>query len=96
MNRKASLGYPKTVCEVVYQKRRFLLDRNEEPGCAARCSRWQRALKVAQDVYYGRRQAELHGVLHYHATYVQPDWSRREGARREDRTARVLSVKCRG
>jgi len=75
MNRKASLGYPKTVCEVVYQKDAFSWTGMNSLGSPAGPS-WQRALKVAQDVYYGRRQSELHGVLHYHATYVQPEWSK--------------------
>ena len=74
MNRKASLGYPKTVCEVVYQKDAFSWTAMKlDPPAGAS---WQRANEVATDVYYGRRAAELHGVLHYHATYVQPDWSK--------------------
>jgi N-acetylmuramoyl-L-alanine amidase len=74
MNRKAALGYPKTLCEVVYQKDAFSWTAMslDAPGGVS----WQRALRVAQDVYYGRRPAELHGVLHYHATYVQPNWSK--------------------
>jgi spore germination cell wall hydrolase CwlJ-like protein len=83
MNRKASPYYPKTVCEVVYQKDAFSwtgLDALEAPAGAA----WQRALKVAEDVYYQRRPAALHGVLHYHATYVQPDW-----VKEKQRVARI-------
>jgi spore germination cell wall hydrolase CwlJ-like protein len=74
MNRRGSLGYPKTVCEVVYQKDAFSWTgmRNlAEPSGPS----WQRARKVAQDVYYGRRTMELQGATHYHATYVKPDWS---------------------
>jgi spore germination cell wall hydrolase CwlJ-like protein len=74
MNRRGSLGYPKTVCEVVYQKDAFSwtgMKNLKEPSGAA----WQRALKVAQDVYYGRRSGEIEGATHYHATYVKPDWS---------------------
>ena len=74
MNRKASLGYPKTVCEVVYQKDAFSWTASkdlDEPSGPS----WQRALKIAQEVYYGRRVSELHGATHYHATYVQPGWS---------------------
>ena len=75
MNRKSALGYPKTVCEVVYQKDAFswtaMTGLGEPSG-----ESWQRALKVAQDVYYhGRRTTELYGATHYHATYVNPDWS---------------------
>ena len=74
MNRKSSLGYPKTICEVVYQKSAF-----SWTGQAVRRpagGEWRRALKVADDVYYQRRAPALPGVLHYHATYVQPPWSK--------------------
>jgi spore germination cell wall hydrolase CwlJ-like protein len=75
MNRKASLGYPKTVCEVVYQKDAFSWTGMNGLGAPAGQS-WARALKVAQDVYSGRRPVELRGVTHYHATYVEPEWSK--------------------
>src|SRR5438128_3895475 len=70
LNRKASLGYPKTVCEVVYQKGAFSWtgEKVYEPGGPE----WQRAQKVAEEVYYRRRAAALPGVLHYHATHVKP------------------------
>ena len=74
MNRKGSLGYPKTVCEVVFQKDAFSwtgMKALQAPAGEA----WQRAVKVAQDVYYGRRLNELQGATHYHATYVRPEWS---------------------
>ena len=73
MNRKSSLGYPKTVCEVVYQKSAFswTAQRVARPGGGE----WRRAVKVADDVYYQRRAAMLPGVLHYHATYVKPAWA---------------------
>src|SRR6185503_3236404 len=74
MNRKSALGYPKTVCEVVYQKDAFSwtgMKMLETPAGEG----WVLAHKVAQDVYYQRRPAELAGATHYHATYVQPDWS---------------------
>lgn len=75
MNRKASPRYPKTVCEVVYQKEAFSwteLGVLEPPAGDA----WLRAIQVAEDVYYQRRPPTLHGVLHFHATYVRPDWSK--------------------
>jgi spore germination cell wall hydrolase CwlJ-like protein len=74
MNRKASLGYPKTVCEVVYQKDAFSWTAMKNLDAPSGES-WQRALTVAQDVYYGRRTMELQGATHYHATSVKPDWS---------------------
>jgi N-acetylmuramoyl-L-alanine amidase len=76
MNRKASPRYPKTVCEVVYQKEAFSwteLRVLEPPAGDA----WLRAVQVAEDVYYQRRPRTLQpNVVHFHATYVQPDWSK--------------------
>jgi spore germination cell wall hydrolase CwlJ-like protein len=85
INRKASPFYPKTVCEVVHQKnwdplrKRYVgafswteFEVLDAPAGEA----WQRALKVAEDVYYQRRPAALPGVLHFHATSIQPDWSK--------------------
>jgi spore germination cell wall hydrolase CwlJ-like protein len=84
MNRKASPFYPKTVCEVVYQKNWDPLRQRyvgafswtefavlDEPAGEA----WRRARKVAEDVYYQKRPPTLHGVTHYHASYARPDWS---------------------
>jgi N-acetylmuramoyl-L-alanine amidase len=82
MNRKASLGYPKTVCGVVHQKGAFswTAEDVERPSGPE----WQRAVKIAEDVYYQRRTAALPGVLHYHATYVRPPWSKER-----ERVARI-------
>ena len=71
------------MCDVVYQKDAFSWTREEGLEAPAGES-WQHAVKVAKDVYYGRRPSELRGVLHYHATYVQPDWSRER-----ERVARI-------
>jgi N-acetylmuramoyl-L-alanine amidase len=85
MNRKASKHYPKTVCEVVHQKnwdplrKRYVgafswteFDVLDAPAGDA----WLQARNVAEDVYYQRRPATMHGATHFHATYIQPDWSK--------------------
>ena len=75
MNRKASPLYPKTVCEVVYQREAFSWTEAgdlETPAGPA----WKRAQKIAEEVYYQRRAPTMSGVLHFHAVYVQPDWSK--------------------
>jgi spore germination cell wall hydrolase CwlJ-like protein len=74
MNRKASPFYPKTLCEVVYQKSAFSW--TEDDVDAPTGPEWKRALKIADEVYYQRRAPVLPGVLHFHATYVRPDWSK--------------------
>jgi N-acetylmuramoyl-L-alanine amidase len=82
LNRKAALGFPKSVCDVVYQKGAFswTAEKVYEPGGAE----WQRAVKVAEDVYYRRRAPAMPGVLHYHATQVRPHW-----AKEHERVARI-------
>lgn len=85
MNRVASPYYPDTVCDVVYQKswdplrRRYIaafswteIQSLREPSG----KEWRRARKIAEDVYYGRREPRLAGVLNYHTDRVQPSWSR--------------------
>ena len=93
MNRKAAPLFPKTVCEVVYQKNWDPL-RNRYVGAfswtefevldAPAGEAWQRALKIAEDVYYRRRTPVLPGVLHFHASYTRPEW-----AKERERVARI-------
>ena len=84
MNRKAAPRYPKTVCEVVLQKEAFSwtgLGVLEPPAGEA----WLLALRVAEEVYYQRQPRTLDAdVLHFHATYVKPDW-----AGERERVARI-------
>ena len=76
MNRRAHPRYPNTVCEVVYQRAAFswtdfslILEEPEGPE-------WERAQRIAEAVYYGKRLPRLNGAIFYHATYVRPDWSK--------------------
>ena len=93
LNRKASRLYPRTICEVVYQKnwdplrKRYVgafswteFDYLPEPGG----EEWQRAWRVAEAVYYGKEIPKLQGALHFHATYIKPDW-----AKSKQRVARI-------
>jgi spore germination cell wall hydrolase CwlJ-like protein len=93
LNRKASRLYPRTICEVVYQKnwdplrKRYVgafswteFDSLPEPSG----EEWQRAWRVAEAVYYGKEIPKLQGALHFHATYIKPDW-----AKSRQRVARI-------
>jgi spore germination cell wall hydrolase CwlJ-like protein len=93
LNRQASRLYPRTICEVVYQKnwdplrKRYVgafswteFDSLPEPGG----EEWQRAWRVAEAVYYGKEAPRLQGALHFHATYIKPDW-----AKKKKRVARI-------
>ena len=84
MNRVASPYYPDSVCEVVYQKN---WDPSRKRYVAAfswtefqsvpepHGKEWRRAWKIAEDVYYERREPKLAGVLNYHTNRVDPSWS---------------------
>ena len=85
MNRKASARYPDSVCAVVHQKNWDAL-RGRFVGAfswtelgalpAPSGEDWERARKVAQDVYYGRRAPQLQGAMYYHATSITPPWAK--------------------
>jgi len=73
------------VCEVVYQtnwdplRKRYVgaFSWTEfEALDAPKGTAWKRAVKVAEDVYYQRRQAVMPGALHFHANYIQPEWAK--------------------
>ena len=85
MNRRASRLYPGSVCDVVYQKNwdplrgRFVgafswteFDALQEPDGEL----WERALEVADAVYYRRVSPTLQGALHFHATHINPPWAK--------------------
>ena len=76
MNRKASPHYPKTVCEVVYQKAAFSWTDFSMVLQPPSGDEWIRAQRIAEAVYYQKRLPTLQGATHYHAVYVQPDWSK--------------------
>ena len=85
MNRRASRLYPATVCDVVYQRNwdplrgRFVgafswteFDSLPAPDGEA----WERALEVADAVYYRRASPTLQGSLHFHAAHIKPEWAK--------------------
>ncbi|HEX9396531.1 MAG TPA: cell wall hydrolase [Burkholderiales bacterium] len=93
LNRRATLGFPRTVCEVVYQKtwdpqrKRYVgafswteFDSLPAPGGES----WLRAREVAEATYYRRHPPVVNGALFYHATHIRPDW-----APQRERVARI-------
>lgn len=87
MNRRASRRYPNTVCGVVYEKNwdrlrgRFVgafswteFDTLPEPYGED----WQRALAIAEAVYYDRYTPALRGATHFHASYIRPPWAKQK------------------
>ena len=85
MNRRASRRFPRTICEVVYQKNwdplrgRYVsafswTEFNALPEPEG--EHWERARQVAEAVYYQKYTPQLHGALFFHATYIQPEWAK--------------------
>jgi N-acetylmuramoyl-L-alanine amidase len=75
MNRKGAGLFPRSVCEVVYERAAFSWTLSAvlpEPAG----TEWALAQEVAEAVYYGRHTPTLRGARFYHATYVQPGWAR--------------------
>ena len=84
MNRRASRRFPSTVCGVVYEKNWDSL-RGRYVGAFSwtefdalpdpQGEQWQRAMVIAEAVYYGRYTPTLQGATHFHASYIKPDWA---------------------
>ena len=85
MNRVRSTRFPKSVCEVVHEKRWDArrrrdvgafswteIDSLRQPGGAA----WQQAREVATAVYDGAHTPRVPNALFYHAKYIKPSWAK--------------------
>lgn len=87
MNRVASKHYPNTVCEVVYQANFDVIRKRDvsafswtELNLTAPVNRkiWNRAWRIAEEVFDNRAQPRVEGALFYHAKYIRPRWSRKK------------------
>jgi spore germination cell wall hydrolase CwlJ-like protein len=85
MNRRASRFFPRSVCEVVYQKNWDAIRRRYvgafswtelEPLPEPRGAKWLQAQRIAEAVYFGKRVPEVQGAMFYHASYIKPDWAK--------------------
>ena len=85
MNRVASSLFPKSVCEVVHEKRWDVrrkrdvgafswteLDSLGQPHGVA----WHQAREVAAAVYDGTHEPTVPNALYYHAKYIKPRWAK--------------------
>lgn len=75
MNRVRSDKFPNDVCEVVYDHKQFSWYWDGKSDMPRDPVAWEKAQLVASAVYDGSGHAELEGVTHYHAVYVQPYWA---------------------
>jgi len=85
LNRTQSQNFPHTICAVVHEtrwdsnRRRFVADFSwTELGALSPQDRpaWKQALAVASAAYDDLHAPVVPGALFYHATSVQPGWSR--------------------
>lgn len=83
INRSRHRAYPKSICEVVYQRNSrtcqftFTCDGSigRRPVSAVA---WARAERIAREVHEGRSSSQLpKNSVNYHANYVRPSWGRR-------------------
>jgi len=76
MNRVASPDYPNTVCGVVNQHKQFSWYWDGLSDVPQHEEAWQRAQMVAKGVLAGSGHSDLENVMHYHALYVKPYWTK--------------------
>ncbi|WP_436356139.1 cell wall hydrolase [Brevundimonas sp. CEF1] len=83
LNRSRHRAYPKSVCQVVYQRNsrtcQFTFTCDGSIGRRAISPvAWARAERIAREVYEGRSGSQLpKNSVNYHATYVRPSWGSR-------------------
>jgi len=85
MNRVASSLFPKSVCEVVHEKR-WDARRKRQVGAFSwteidslgrpRGAAWHQAREVAKAVYDGTHTPSVPNALYYHAKYIKPSWAK--------------------
>jgi spore germination cell wall hydrolase CwlJ-like protein len=79
MNRVKSNDYPRSVCGVVYQKRRGVCQFSwvcEGKSNPRNNSTWRESLKIAENILINKREYNVVGrAMYFHAVYVDPAWS---------------------
>lgn len=82
LNRMRANHYPNSVCGVVYQRKQFswtFLKRNHNPPLdnVLEKRQWETSGEVALAALRGEVESvDIGNSTHYHATYVNPSWSR--------------------
>lgn len=88
INRVKSPLYPKSICEVVWQKNRrsrdgkvvaqFSWTNDGKPDRPRNMQAWENSLALAEEILEDGRLDNVddftNGATHYHATYVKPRW----------------------
>jgi spore germination cell wall hydrolase CwlJ-like protein len=79
MNRVADNSFPSNVCGVVHQKNRRACQFSWvcKPYSVRDKEAYQNALDIARKVYYNEISDITSGAQYFHASYVNPSWSRK-------------------
>ncbi len=78
MNRVTSERYPDTICGVVNQQSQFSWVDDGKSDTPKEDWAWDDSKRIAKDILGGKAEfIDFDGVMHYHADYVSPRWSKR-------------------
>ena len=79
INRARSGLYPDNYCDVVTQPAQFSFVRHGQiPAADETSAAWQRAEAIAEIAQQNLWQTKAADALYFHATYVNPSWSRQK------------------
>jgi spore germination cell wall hydrolase CwlJ-like protein len=81
LNRVKSSSYPKTVCDVVYQKTKgvcqFSWVCESKKPVNVRAENWIESMRISEQMLVSKKQTNVvGGAKFFHAHYVEPSWSR--------------------
>lgn len=77
INRKNSINYPNTICEVVYEPYQFSWTHENKSidfDNAIEFQAWKTSVDIAMDVMHDDVPMEMLGVMYYHANTISPRW----------------------
>ncbi len=79
MNRVTSERYPDTICGVVNQQSQFSWVDDGKSDTPKEDWAWDDSKRIAKDILGGKAEfIDFDGVMHYHADYVSPYWSKKK------------------
>ncbi|MHA7820635.1 MAG: cell wall hydrolase [Erythrobacter sp.] len=79
INRSEDNRWPASYCGVVLQRSQFSFVKNGRlPRINTSSAAWQRAKAVAQIAHEGLWESQAKDAVYFHASYVNPSWSRRK------------------
>lgn len=75
LNRKQSVLYPDTICQVVYQKHQFSWTNKKQS--ITNQNLYTRAKQIAHDAIMGLSDDPTNGAISFHNKTVRPAWKKR-------------------